>query len=108
MPEKDPTNWSIATWMLALGMALAGGLVNWYSRFKQDHARTISVVELVGETFTSGFVGVATFMLLEGLHYDISICAAASGVAGHMAARLLFKLEHALERKIDQAFEDKK
>lgn len=25
MPEKDPTTWGMATWLLALGMAFGGG-----------------------------------------------------------------------------------
>lgn len=31
MPEKDPTTWTAATWLLALGMAFGGGAVNWYA-----------------------------------------------------------------------------
>ena len=27
MPEKDPTTWAAATWLLALGMAFGGGAV---------------------------------------------------------------------------------
>ena len=29
MPDKDPTTWAAATWILALSMAIGGGLVNW-------------------------------------------------------------------------------
>lgn len=32
MPEKDPTTWTAATWLLALGMAFGGGAVNWYAQ----------------------------------------------------------------------------
>ena len=35
MPEKDPTTWGLATWLLALGMAFGGGAVNWYAKVKR-------------------------------------------------------------------------
>ena len=39
MPEKDPTTWTAATWLLALGMAFGGGAVNWYAKVKRGHTR---------------------------------------------------------------------
>lgn len=102
MPEKDPTTWSIATWALAVGMSCAGGVVNWYARVKRGHSRACNLFELVGEMFTSGFVGLGVFMVTSSwLELPIGICAAASGVGGHMATRLLFLLERAAEEKID-------
>lgn len=102
MPEKDPTNWTMATWFLAIGMAVVGGSVNWYAKVKRGHARAFNVVELIGEIFTSGFVGLLVFMLLEAIGQPIGICAAGAGVGGHMATRLLFAVERAVERKLSQ------
>lgn len=101
MPEKDPTTWTAATWLLALGMAFGGGLVNWYAKIKRGHTRAFNIVELVGEIFTSGFVGLAVFMGLAALDQPVGICAAAAGVGGHMATRLLFAIERAIEAKLD-------
>jgi hypothetical protein len=103
MPEKDPTTWSNATWALALGMAFAGGFVNWYAKVKRGHTRAFNVVELIGEVFTSGFVGLGVFMFIAALDQPLGICAAAAGVGGHMATRLLFSIERAVERKINEA-----
>ena len=100
MLEKDPTTWSIGTWLLALGMAFGGGIVNWYARIKQGHTRAFNIVELLGEIFTSGFVGIGTFMLLAGLGQPVGVCAAAAGVGGHMATRLLFAVERAMEQRL--------
>lgn len=97
MPEKDPTNWTAATWALAVGMAFAGGMVNWYSRIKRGHTRAFNLIELAGEIFTSGFVGIGAFMLLDGIGQPVGVCAAAAGVGGHMATRLLFAAERVLE-----------
>jgi len=105
MPEKDPTTWSAATWLLALGMAFGGGAVNWYAKVKRgqehEHPRAFNIIELIGEIFTSGFVGLGVFMLLAALDQPVGICAAASGVGGHMAARLLFAIERAVEARLD-------
>ena len=101
MPEKDPTTWTAATWLLALGMAFGGGIVNWYARVKRGHTRAFNIVELIGEIFTSGFVGLGVFMILAGFDYPVGICAAASGVGGHMATRLLFAVERMIEARID-------
>lgn len=95
MPEKDPTTWTAATWLLALGMAFGGGAVNWYAKVKRGHTRAFNIIELIGEIFTSGFVGLGVFMLLAAMEQPMGICAAAAGVGGHMATRLLFAIETA-------------
>ena len=101
MPDKDPTTWELGTWVLALSMALGGGLINWYARIKRGHARAFNFVELIGEIFTSGFVGLGVFMFLSSWDQPAGACAAAAGVAGHMATRLLFAIERAIERQLD-------
>lgn len=101
MPEKDPTTWTATTWVLALGMAFGGGVVNWYAKVKRGHTHAFNIIELIGEIFTSGFVGLGVFMLLAALDQPVGICAAASGVGGHMATRLLFAIERAVEARLD-------
>lgn len=101
MPEKDPTTWTAATWLLALGMAFGGGIVNFYARVKRGHTRAFNIIELIGEIFTSGFVGLGMFMALDAWGQPIGLCAAAAGVGGHMATRLLFAVERAIEHRID-------
>lgn len=101
MPEKDPTTWTAATWLLALGMAFGGGIVNWYAKVKRGHTRAFNIIELTGEIFTSGFIGLGVFMLLAAIDQPVGICAAAAGVGGHMATRLLFAIERAIGARLD-------
>ena len=101
MPDKDPTTWALGTWILALSMALGGGLINWYAKLKRGHVRAFNFVELIGEIFTSGFVGLGVFMFLSSWDQPAGACAAAAWVTGHMATRLLFAVERAIERQID-------
>lgn len=100
MPIKDPTTWSLATWALAIGMAFAGGFVNWYSRVKRGHTRVFNLIELIGEIWTSGLVGVSAFMILSSYDQPLGVCAAAAGIGGHMGTRLLFLVEQVFERRL--------
>jgi hypothetical protein len=100
MPEKDPTTWGYGIWALAVGMSAAGGLVNFYARVKQGHTRAFNVIELVGEVFTSAFVGLGVFMAGQSYDQPIGLCAAMAGVGGHMATRLLFAIEKLLEHRL--------
>lgn len=99
MVEKDPTAWSYGTWLLAIGMAFAGGFVNWYHKVKKGHTRMFNLVELFGEIFVSGFVGLVVFMTLTAYDFPVALCAAASGIGGHMATRLLFAIEKVIEAR---------
>lgn len=100
MIDKDPTAWELSTWLLAIAMPVAGGIVSWYSKVKQRKTRAFNIVELIGETFTSGFVGLGVFMTAQSFEYPVGICAALSGVSGHMATRLLFLFESIIESKL--------
>lgn len=102
MPEKDPTTWGLATWLIALGMSAAGGVLNWYAKMKSGRTRAFNVVELVGEVFTSAFVGLGAFMALDGIGQPLGVCAASAGLSGHMAARLLFLIEQNIEERLRQ------
>lgn len=97
MMDKDPTAWAHTTWLLAIGMAVGGGIINWYSKVKRGHTRLFNFAELIGEILTSGIVGVGTFMALAALDQPMGICAAAAGIGGHMGTRLLFILESKFE-----------
>lgn len=101
MPEKDPTTWSMATWVLGFLMASAGGAVNWYAKVKRGHTRAFNIGELIGEIAISGFVGMLVFMSLNAIGWPIGLCAAAAGVGGHMATRLLLAIERMIESRID-------
>lgn len=100
MPYKDPTNWGWAIWVLAIGMSVAGGIINWYSKIRAGHTKAFSAMEFVVEIFTSGFIGLAVFMGLDSFGEPLGLCAALAGVGGHMSTRLLFPIENATLSKI--------
>lgn len=106
MPFRDPRNWELGTWLMGLVMACSGGIVNWYSKVKAGYTKPFNIVELLGEIFTSGFVGMGVFMAMDAWDWPLGLCAAAAGVAGHMATRFLFAIETVIESHIKK-LEDK-
>ena len=101
MQESDPTTWPAITWIIALVMSLSGGLINWISH--KAGQTPFKIFELLGELFTSGFVGIGIFMLLDSLHQPLGICAASAGIGGHMATRFLFLVERIVEARLIKA-----
>ena len=101
MPEKDPTTWTWATWLLAIGMGFSGGAVNLWAKLKSQHPRAFSIFEVIGELFTSGFIGAGSFMAAYALGASEGISAGVAGIAGHMSTRLLFALERAAEARLN-------
>ena len=102
MPEKDPTNWTAATWILASGMAFGGGFINWYSKVRSGHTRVFNVAELFGEMLISGVVGLGSYMAGDGLGLPPSLCAVAAGIGGHMGTRLVFLAEELARKKFEE------
>lgn len=101
MPEKDPTTWTWATWLLAIGMGFSGGAVNLWAKLRSQHPRAFSIFEVIGELFTSGFIGAGSFMAAYALGASEGISAGVAGIAGHMSTRLLFALERAAEARLN-------
>jgi hypothetical protein len=100
MQDSDPTTWPLITWIIALSMALSGGLINWLGESKNIKTGKFSIFELFGELFTSGFVGVGLFMFVDSFHQPMGLSAASAGIGGHMATRFLFLIERRIEAKL--------
>ena len=101
MPNSDPTTWPAITWVIALIMSLSGGLINWISH--KAGQSPFKIFEFLGELFTSGFVGIGLFMLVDSLGQPIGLSAASAGIGGHMATRFLFLVERAIEARLIKA-----
>ena len=103
MPDKSPELWGIATWLLALGTSLFGGMLNFIKSSGADRPLHIRIRDALVELATSGFVGILVFMGLAGMGWDSTICAAGCGISAHFSARLLAHASH----YIDALFEAK-
>lgn len=99
MPDKDPLTYSVLTYGWVVILSMWGGLVNYHYKMREGVVTRFQITEFVGDLTTSGFSGMITFYLCEYANLPQVLTAALVGVAGHMGARGIFMIEHALERK---------
>lgn len=97
--EKDPTSYSLLTYVWVFGLAVLGGIVNFMRKLQEGHTRVFNIVEFIGEIVTSAFAGVITFWLCENASFSPLITAAFVGVSGHMGSRAIFYFEDFLKAK---------
>ena len=97
MPDKSRELWGIATWLLALGTSLCGGMLNFIKSGGSDLPLHTRIRDALVELATSGFVGTLVFMGLAGMGWDSTICAAGCGVSAHFSARLLAYAAHYMD-----------
>lgn len=91
--EKDPSSYSLLTYVWVFGLAALGGFVNFMRKVREGHTQMFNVVEFIGEIVTSAFAGIITFWLCESSNIDPLLTAALVGISGHMGSRALFLLE---------------
>src|SRR3989338_2056550 len=100
MPEKDPANYSLLTYLWVIAIASWGGVVNFHRKMRAGHARAFNLVEFIGEITTSAFVGVVTFWMCEAGGINPLISAALIAVSGHMGGRAIWQFEKWAERRL--------
>lgn len=99
MPEKDPSNYPLITYLWVVGLATLGGAVNFVRTVKMGAARVFNITEFIGELMTSGFAGLLTFWLCEWAGIDKMLSAVLIGISGHMGSRAIFRMEKWAEER---------
>lgn len=99
MPEKDPFNYSLLTYLWVFALAALGGTVNFMRKVRAGVVRVFNVTEFVGELITSGFAGLLTFWLCEAASISPLVSAVLIGISGHMGSRAIFRIEQWAENK---------
>ena len=102
MPEKDPTSYSLLTYLWVFGLSSLGGFISFINKLKKGHARAFNIAEFMGEIATSAFAGVITFWLCENSGISPLITAALVGVSGHMGSRAILLFEEWLAKKFPE------
>jgi hypothetical protein len=102
MPEKDPTSYSLLTYLWVFGLSSLGGFISFVNKIKKGHARAFNIAEFMGEIATSAFAGVITFWLCENANISPLITAALVGVSGHMGSRAILLFEEWLAKKFPE------
>jgi hypothetical protein len=99
VPEKDPTSYSLLTYLWVFALSMMGGFVSFMRKLRNGHARAFNVAEFIGELVTSAFAGVITFWLCENAEISPLMTAALVGVAGHMGSRAILTIEDFMTHK---------
>lgn len=100
MPEKDPSNYPLITYLWITGLAAWGGVVGYIRKVNAGSIHRYSLTEFVGEVVTSAFAGIVTFWLCEAAGISQLITAAMVGVAGHMGSRAIYQMESWAQRRL--------
>lgn len=103
MPEKDPSNYSLLTYLWVVGLSAMGGAVNFARKLKAGTARAFNITEFIGELITSGFAGLLTFWLCEAADLNKLLSAVLIGISGHMGSRAIYRIEKWAEEKFGSA-----
>lgn len=82
---------------IMFGVAMLGGFLSFYRKWKEGSVRAFNITELFGELFVSGCCGVFSYWLFKGLGVNEWLIAAGVGIVGHMGSRALFLAEKTLE-----------
>lgn len=99
MPDKDPSSYSLLTYLSVVALAVVGGAVNLMRRLNSHVWPNFNFMEIIGELTTSGFAGVMTFWLCEAADINGLITAVLIGISGHMGGRAIFIIEKWAEHK---------
>lgn len=93
MIDKDPSAYSVLTYMWVLGLSLWGGIVSFMRKLRSGESRIFNFTELVGELVTSGFAGMITFYLCQFADISDLLTSVLVGISGHMGSRAIFQIE---------------
>ena len=83
-------------------IAVAGGYVNFRRKMMAGAAKPWNLTELIGELFTSAFVGLVSFWLFRAFGVNEWLTAAGVAISGHMGARAIFLMEKKLTDVFDK------
>lgn len=102
--------WGFFAWVFAVCML--AGVVRVYRRFERER---LSIFEILGELFISGFIGLMTFLLCVAVGVitlppaDVARASMVSficGIAAHSSTRMLALYDHAVAKKLGNILGD--
>lgn len=105
MLDKDPTTYSLLTYLWVFLLALTGGLVAFIRRLNKSR-KPLPLAEvflkLLGELIISGFAGVLTFYLCEYWSFDQLFTAVLVAISGHLGGGAIDRIAKVWDAAIDK------
>ena len=106
MPYKEPSNYSLVTYLWVFLMSFLGGTVNHFVKYQ--NGGKMSLVGWMIDVVISGFVGVVTFFFCEYAGFPQILTAAIIGVTSHQGTRGLVLISKMLSKKVVIEVEEEK
>lgn len=103
-PPRSPLSYSLREYGLILAIAMLGGFVRWYNAVRRGQSAAYDLRILVGELFTSAFLGILTFWACEAIGVQPLVTAALAGMAGHAGVSGLLWAERVLKRFFEHKY----
>ena len=101
---KSPLSYSLREYGLILAIAMLGGFVRWYNAVRRGESAAYDLRTLVGELFTSAFIGILTFWACEAMSVQPLVTAALAGMAGHAGVSGLLWAERVMKRFFERKY----
>ena len=101
---RSPLSYSLREYGLILAIAMLGGFVRWYNAVRRGESAAYDLRILIGELFTSAFIGILTFWACEAMNVQPLITAALAGMAGHAGVSGLLWAERVLKRFFERKY----
>lgn len=94
MPTEPPEHSGpVSTFMLAIGIAIFGGLVRWIAMVKKGEVEGHRLMGLIGELATSAFAGMLAYWLCQWAGLSETLILPLVGMSGHMGTRAIAAIE---------------
>lgn len=104
IPPRSPLSYSLREYGLILAIAMLGGFVRWYNAVRRGESAAYDLRTLVGELFTSAFIGILTFWACEAMGVQPLVTAALAGMAGHAGVTGLLWAERIMKRFFERKY----
>ena len=101
---RSPLSYSLREYGLILAIAMLGGFVRWYNAVRRGESAVYDLRILVGELFTSAFLGILTFWACEAVGVQPLVTAALADMAGHAGVSGLLWAERVLKRFFERKY----